>query len=152
MEPTIVEKGEMLLVGMVDYGGDIGALWEAFIESDKLVEHAVEGVGYEIHAYPADFEYGQPFYCFVGVEVTRLKDLPDVMFAKVLAPCAYAVFTHRLADGGYEGANEPIDAWMRTAPFERAHNFDMQVFGHRFKGPDDPESELDFYIPVRPKR
>ncbi len=151
MEPTIVEKGEMTLVGMVNYGGDIGALWRAFIANDKLVKHTVEGVGYELHAYEADFEYGKPFYCFVGVEVTQLEGLPDIMFAKVLPPCTYAVFTHRLADGGYGGANEPIDAWMRAAPYERAHAFDLQVFDHRFKGPDDPESELDFYIPVKAK-
>jgi AraC family transcriptional regulator len=152
MEPTIVDKGEMLLVGMVDYGGVIGTLWEAFIENDRLVKHVVEGNGYELHAYPPGFEYGDPFYCFVGVEVTDIQDMPDFMFAKVLPPGTYAVFTHRLADGGYEGANAPIDKWMRTGPYDRAHDFDLQVYGHRFKGPDNPESELDFYIPVKPKQ
>jgi AraC family transcriptional regulator len=87
----------------------------------------------------------------VGVEVTDVQDLPDFMFAKVVPPCTYAVFTHRLADGGYEGANAPIDAWMSAGEYERAHDFDLQVYDHRFKGPDNPESELDFYIPVKPK-
>ena len=150
MEPTIVEVGEKTLVGMVDFGGDIGALWDAFIANDKSVKNAVEGVGYELHAYPENFEYGEPYYVFVGVEVMEIQDLPDTMFAKVLPPCTYAVFTHRLADGGYEGANEPIDAWIRRAPYDRAHAHDMQVFDHRFKGPDNPESELDFYVPIKP--
>ena len=42
MGPKIVEKDKITLVGMVSYGGDIGALWEAFLANDHLIKHNVE--------------------------------------------------------------------------------------------------------------
>jgi AraC family transcriptional regulator len=149
MEPKIIEKDQITLVGMVSYGGDIGSLWDAFTASDHLIEHIVGEVGYELHAYPKGFSPGNPYHIMVGVEVSKVEVLPEIMFVKFLPVCEYAVFTHRLRDGGYAGVNEPIDYWLETGPYERAYDFDLQVYDARFKGPEDPDSELDFYIPVK---
>jgi predicted transcriptional regulator YdeE len=134
MEPKIVRKDPITLVGMVSYGGDIGRLWDAFTANDHLINHTVGEVGYELHAYSKHSSPGDHYH----------------MFVKILPACEYAVFTHRLADEGYEGANEPINNWLETGPYERAYYFDMQVYDARFKGPENPDSELDFYIPVKP--
>ena len=113
-------------------------------------KHVVPGVWYELHSYPEDWQCGQPFYLFVGVQVQRIEAMPDLALAKVLPPCHWAVFTHCLGNGGLEGANESMDAWLRAAPWDRAHAIDMQVFGEDFKGPDNPESKMEFWIPVKP--
>ena len=150
MEPKIVRKDPITLVGMVSYGGDIGRLWDAFTANDHLINHTFGEVGYELHAYSKHSSPGDPYHIFVGVEVEKIENLPEIMFVKILPACEYAVFTHRLADEGYEGANEPINNWLETGPYERAYYFDMQVYDARFKGPENPDSELDFYIPVKP--
>jgi AraC family transcriptional regulator len=152
MEPNIVQKDPITLAGMVSYGGDIGRLWEAFSANDHLIRHTVGEVGNELHAYSKDFSPGDPYPIFVGVEVSKIEALPEIMFVKILPGCEYAVFTHRLTDGGYAGLNETIEKWLETGPYERAYNFDLQVYDARFKGPEDPDSELDFYIPVKPRK
>ena len=85
----------------------------------------------------------------VGVKVSKIEVLPEIMFAKILPACEYAVFTHRFGDGGYAEANEPIDNWLESGAYQRAYAFDLQVYDARFKGPEDPDSVLDFYIPVK---
>jgi predicted transcriptional regulator YdeE len=149
MKPEIVKKDSFTLVGMVSYGGDIGTLWEAFTANDHLIEHTVGEVGYELHAYPKGFSADDPYHIMVGVEVSEIKVLPEIMFAKTLPACDYAVFAHRLGDGGYAGANEPIYHWLESGAYQRAYNFDLQVYDARFKGPEDPDSVLDFFIPVK---
>lgn len=127
MEAKIVRKEQISLVGMVSYGGDIGRLWEAFTANDHLITDTVGEVGYELHAYSKRSSPGDPYHIFVGVEVKNIDNLPEIMFVKILPACEYAVFTHRLAGGGYEGANETINHWLETGPYERAYDFDMQV-------------------------
>jgi AraC family transcriptional regulator len=151
MEPKIVRKDQIKLVGMASYGGDIGRLWDALTANNHLITHAVGEVGYELHAYSMCSSPGDPIHIFVGVEVKKIENLPEIMFVKILPACEYAVFTHSLADGGYQGANQLIDHWLETGLYERAYDFDLQVYDARFKGPGNPDSELDFYIPVKPR-
>ena len=61
----------------------------------------------------------------------------------------YAVFTHRIADGGYEGANKAMNAWLETGPYKMPKDLSVQRFEvSRFKGSTDPDSEIDFLLPV----
>ena len=152
MEAKIIRKDQLTLVGMASYGGDIGRLWDAFTANDHLITDMVGEVGYELHAFSKRSSPGDPIHIFVGVEVKKVENLPEIMFVKILPACEYAVFTHRLADGGYQGANQPIDHWLESKPYKRAYNFDLQVYDVRFKGPENPDSELDFYIPVKPSK
>ena len=153
MEPTVVEKNALLLVGMVSRAEmqDIGALWETFTERESLIQQVIPGVWYELHEYPKGHTWGDPFFLMVGVGVTRLEAMAETLFGKVLAPCHYAVFTHRLGDAGFAGANEPIEDWLTSSSYERSRDYDLQVFDDRFKGPEDAESVLEFWIPVRLK-
>jgi AraC family transcriptional regulator len=152
MKPKIVRKDQLTLVGIASYGGDIGRLWDAFTANDHLVKHVVGEVGYELHAFSKGSSPGDPIHIFVGVEVKKVENLPEIMFVKILPACEYAVFTHRLADGGYQGVNQPINHWLETGSYERAYDYDLQVYDARFKGPENPDSELDFYIPVKPRK
>ena len=153
VEPEIVERGQLLLVGRFAHAGyaDIGPLWEAFSAEEPQVPAAVPGAAYELHEYPPGYRCGDRFWLHIGLEVTHLEPLPPPMAAKLLPPQRYAVFTHRLADGGFEGANQPIADWFATATYEPAADYDLQVYDERFHGPDDPGSLVAFWVPVRPK-
>jgi RNA polymerase sigma-70 factor (ECF subfamily) len=152
---VIVEKKEMLLVGAVSYGGDIGQLWERFSPREKDIKHAVEGAWWELHVWPQGHQPGQPYYVMVGVEVTRLEGVPDDLFVKPLPAGRYAVFPHRPGLGkpnhGYDELNQRIDSWLDTGPYKIARTFSLQLYDARFKGMSDPESEQDLLIPVEPK-
>jgi hypothetical protein len=44
-----------------------------------------------------------------------------------------------------------MDAWLTTGPYELREQLSIQRYDSRFKGGDDPESEIDFLLPVVPK-
>jgi AraC family transcriptional regulator len=153
MEPRIVERGEILLVGLVEHAGygDIAATWQRFLEHDEPIPAAIDGHTFELHSYPDGHVCGAPFWLMVGVEAERLEPLPPALHAKLLPSRRYAVFTHRLADGGFEGANEPIEQWLAASGTQQDRSFDMQVFDQRFLGPHDPDSILEFWVPLAPQ-
>lgn len=146
MEPTIVTKGEMILVGLTSDRSDIHGLWMKYEEKDKAIAHKVEGTGYELHRFLKD-----SVQVTVGTEVTNADSVPEGLTVTRVPAGQYAVFTHRLANGGYEGLNPVMDKWLKTGPYEQADSFIIEVYGPRFKGGNQPDSEIDFLIPVRPR-
>lgn len=151
--PELIEKGEMLLVGVVSDipgGGDIHTLWQRFEAGAKAIQNTVEGRGYELQIYPEGHKAGEPFVCMAAVEVTALAPLPPDMFAKLLPPCRYAVFTHHCSEG-YDGVNQEIDRWLETSDYRAAANYALQVYDDRFRGMTDPTSEIDIMVPITPR-
>jgi len=151
--PELIEKGEMLLVGVVSDipgGGDIHSLWQRFEAGASAIENTVPGIGYELQIYPEGHKPGEPFVCMAAIEVTALAHLPPAMFAKLLPPCRCAVFTHRCSEG-YDRVNQEIDRWLETSDYRAAANYSLQVYDHRFHGMADPASEIDIIVPITPK-
>ena len=156
-----------MLAGMVFYGdpfagaegwsqeNEIGRLWgrfNRFWDDDQAdIRGVVNGnVGYELHVEPSEYPETKCFYVMVGVEISDLEGLPLELSAKVLPAGTYAVFTLR---GPEITANWP-DAiykdWLPQSGYEEAHKFTVERYdGERFKGVDDPESELEIWVPVR---
>ena len=154
MEPKIVEKPEMILVGIVGCGSgvrdiDIHGLWQRFEKQSKDIKHGVEGKGYEVHIE----EDAEPkmHFCLTGIEARKIEDIPTEMFVKVLPACTYALFTHQFKDGDYGQAFQTAYDWLNNSEYTNAYPFDIQCYDARFKGPNNPESELDIYIPIKSK-
>ncbi len=155
MKPELVKKPEMTLVGLVGCAAhvsqlDICGLWERFDGHSKDIRHQFEGRSYEIHIQ----EQTTPpmHFCLVGVEVRKIEDLPLELFAKVVPACEYAVFTHRFGDGGFGHAFKAVYDWLENSEYAPTYQFDIQCYDSRFKSPEDPESILEIWVPVRPRR
>jgi AraC family transcriptional regulator len=118
---------------------------------EKAIQHASLNIGYEVHIFPDTAEKLGKYHVMVGVEVEKFEDLPLETFGKIIPACTYAVFTHRLADGGYSGANERMDKWLKESKYELALPLSIQCFDERFKGGNQPDSQIDFYIPIKPR-
>jgi predicted transcriptional regulator YdeE len=151
LDPRIVDLPELTLVGIVQGAPDVGKLdiagmWERFGDSGQDIQGAVEGTAYELHIQTM----AEPcmHYCLVGVQVLEPGPVPEEMFTKVLPPCKYAVFTHRVVDG-YGVLYDRVTAWFAASEYEEAHPYDFQRYDSRFTSMDDPESVQDVYIPVR---
>lgn len=150
--PRIVERPDLILVGVVESGSDVSRmdfhdLWMRFQNESAHVEHQVEGAAYELHVQTE----AQPpmHFAMAGVEVTEIEDLPSEMFAKVLPAATYAVFTMRFVDG-FAVVYERIWAWLAESPYTSdPFGYDIQRYGPRFVSPEDPGSEVDIYVPVR---
>lgn len=146
MDPKIVARDEMILVGLTQDRSDIHGLWVNYAQQQEAISNKVDGAGYELHRFLED-----KTEVTVGTEVTQASGVPEGMTVTHVPAGQYAVFTHRLADGGYEGLNLVMENWLTTGPYEKSDNFLIEVYDERFKGGCQPDSEIDFWIPVKPR-
>jgi AraC family transcriptional regulator len=151
MEPHFVEKPEMILVGIVGCGSDVGqldihGLWQRFEAHSKDIKHQIEGKAYELHIEEETLP--QMHFCLAGVEVHKIEDMPIELFAKLIPPCRYAVFTHNFSDGGFGHAFKSVYNWLDESEYTAAYHFDIQCYDERFKGPDNPESVIEIFVPI----
>jgi AraC family transcriptional regulator len=158
MDPLIVEKPEILLVGIPYFGdpagGEFAQTWERFVEHEKAISNRVnpnEFFGLEF--YTADMQKSHRWYYLASVEVANLDEIPLPLVAKRLPACTYAVFT---VQGGLAKLGETFGyaygTWLPGSNYQVAHPFDFEFYEEdRFKGGEVADSELEIYIPVKPK-
>lgn len=170
MNPQIIEKDAIKLVGMVFYGdpfhkgegwtgqNEIGRLWQRFDsywEGHKELFQAVVNpdVGYEVHIGTEEYEETKAYYVMVGVEVRSFKGMPPVTFGKRLPASTYARFTLE-GDAITSNWSEAIyQQWLPASDYEEAYPFTIERYdAARFKGPGDPESELEILVPITLKK
>jgi AraC family transcriptional regulator len=154
LEPRIVERPELALAGVVAtapdvYQMDFHGLWQRFESAVPGIRHQVEGAAYELHVQ-TEIEPAMHF-AIAGVQVTTIEELPAEVFVKVIPASTYAVFTIKFVDG-FEKVYDRMWAWIETSPYTvDPFVYDIQRYGDRFTSPEDPESEVDIYVPVRLK-
>jgi AraC family transcriptional regulator len=169
MEPKIIDRGQILLVGFSYYGdpfatsagwteeNEIGRLWhrlETFLGKyrDRVKHIRDETVAYEVHVEHEETASKGYYEVFVGMEVERLDDMPIEMVSKELPATKYAVYTLSGDQIVSDWAKEVYDEWMPGSGYERAYGYGFQLYDARFKGLDRlDESELDVYVPIREK-
>lgn len=166
MQPIIVQKKEIILVGMSFYGdpfetsagwteeNQIGRLWQRLMaylsEYPDKIQHPVPvQASYEVHIYGSETMTKGLFEVFVGIQVEQLENVPVDLLVKILPETEYAVFTlqgEQISSDWHLDVNE----WIAAAGYQRAHPFSFQYYDERFKGLDQiSESQLDVYMPVK---
>ena len=86
------------------------------------------------------------------MEATGFDHTPEGMCTRVFPTQRYAVFTHK---GSLINLKATFDyiygTWVPKADYELAGTDDFEYYDDRFKGMDDPNSEVDIYIPIKEK-
>ena len=165
MEPVIIEKSLMILLGFSFFGNpfkfspgwteenEIGRLWQRFIgyytQHTTQIKHVkMAAVMLELHIEHAETTRTGEYELFVGVEVERLEDVPVEMTVKILPATTYAVFTLHSNEINADWSKR-IAGWMSAAGYQSAYPYSIQWYDERFKGMQHlDESVLDVYIPV----
>jgi predicted transcriptional regulator YdeE len=166
MQPVIVQKPEILLVGLSFYGdpfdtsgvwteeNHIGRTWQRLMNylarNSNAIEHRTpEDVSFEVHIYGEETSTKGLFEVFVGLPVERLEAVPVELLVKVLPATQYAVFTLE-GETIFSDWDMVIDRWLAEAGYERSHPYSVQYYDSRFIGIDQiADSKLDIYMPVR---
>jgi len=168
--PKIVEKRKISLVGIDFFGNPyekaggwseqnaIGELWKrfsAFSEKKKdSIKHLVSESCYELWI---DFEEekkeegAKNKYVFTGVEVAKIEDMPIELVARVLPETRYAVFTFKMQEIKSDWSKTGLiwSKWLPEQGLEPSFDYMIEYYDtERFKGMDNPESEIDFMIPI----
>ncbi|HYG59373.1 MAG TPA: AraC family transcriptional regulator [Symbiobacteriaceae bacterium] len=154
MEPRIVEQGPFTLIGMIYFGenqkGEIPQLWNDFIPRIDKIPDAQPGASYGFCFM--DDRSNPNFWYMASVPVAKIGDIPAEMVAKTVPAHTYAVFTHRGALAGLgETYAVAYKTWLPASGYELAASFDFELYDRRFNPADEANSELDIYLPIRPK-
>ncbi len=170
MTPRLIERGEMTIVGMVYYGdpfhaegvapeqNEVGRLWTRF---SAYWDHHREGfrhevdsrVGWELHIATQEYAETKAYYVMVGVEVSRIEDLPAPIFAKVLPGGTYAVFALRGAQMNTNWSDAIYQDWLPASDYEEALGCTLERYDQeRFRGWGEADSEVEIWVPVRARR
>jgi predicted transcriptional regulator YdeE len=135
-------------------GNEIGKLWDRFskifIDNAKTLSYiTVEpGIAYEAHIAYAG-ESNQEYHIFVGIETSEPVTYPIELFYKVMPRTKYAVFTAK----GSNMANQIetiYTEWLPNSSYVESYPMLIQKYDQkRFNSLDDPESEIDFMVPIK---
>ena len=173
LEPKIVQREDIILIGLEYYGplqgegwnenNSIGHLWNRWKKFKDEYGHLIgekivnPEIGYEVAAWnEEEYENTGQFYVFVGVEIKNIIEaLPLQLVARRLPGGACAEFTVK---------GEEIQKWedlfyhkwlpesgYRCAKFD-GYSYQIQAYENgRFKGINQDEiinSEIDIVVPL----
>jgi AraC family transcriptional regulator len=166
MEPTIVEKDRIILLGLNFFGdpftmagwteeNEIGRLWkrfEAYLtqNADRIKNVKDFQVGYEVWSADEETAAKGNFDIFVGLEIKDLADVPPDLLIKVLPATKYAVFTFEGKQITSDWPRMIYQEWLPDSGYQSAHQYNFQLYDERFKGLDKiEESAIDVYVPIK---
>ncbi len=167
MEPRIVQKERMLLVGL-DFFGDpfqlssgwteeneIGRLWARLIQymKEKELQIPLPEQMFEVHIEHFDTRVKGHFEVFVGFEIEKADLAPVDLVLKVLPANTFAIYTLKGKEISSDWETLLVQEWLSKSGYEIADPFNYQLYDERFKGMDRlHESEIDLYIPICKKK
>ena len=167
MEPSIIDKGQIMLLGFSFFGdpfrfsggwseeNEIGRLWNRFMayygQHGARMKHVTSDQAmYEVHIQHQETETTGEYEVFVGLEVEALENVPVEMTVKILPAVSYAVFTLRGEQITSDWHKMIYQDWMAGSGYQSAHDYGFQRYDQRFKGLDRiQDSVLDVYVPVK---
>jgi predicted transcriptional regulator YdeE len=167
MEPTMIERGQLMLVGFSFFGdpfaasggwteeNEIGRLWSRFgaylAQHGERIKHRPDPeASYEVHITHEETATKGHFEIFVGVQVAQLEDVPVELSVKILPPTQYAVFTLKGKQIVSDWPRVIYHEWLPSSVYQEAHPYMFEFYDQRFKGLNDLEgSAIDVYVPVK---
>jgi AraC family transcriptional regulator len=165
MEPKITEKMKITLAG-IDFYGDpfgeaggwtaqspLGQLWNMFEgifqKRKDAIKHMVSESGYEVWIDFEGEDDTKNHYVFLGVEVEKAEDLPLELVTRTLPETRYAVYTLKGEEFKMDWSSHLLDR-VKEAGLEQSYTYISEYYNDkRFRGMEDPDSELDIYVPIK---
>jgi AraC family transcriptional regulator len=167
MEVSILEEKSFRLLGCVFYGdpfhsaeewsieNEVGKLWQRFgalTYKYNLLMNKISldtNIAWELHLEPEEFKETKNYYLMVAMEISSIDEIPLEMFINILPKTTYAVFTSTMANK-FETGGYVYKEWMPRNGYEQGYPYVLQMYDRRrYKGLDDPKSEIDWYIPIK---
>lgn len=168
IEHKILQEKSFMFIGCVFYGdpfhsakewtieNEIGKLWERYGELLRknwrsLSKHFINpNISYELHIEPEEYIETKNYYVFTGTEIKEYEEVPLEFFIKKLPTTDYLMFTAKAID--FDKGEYYFKKWLPQSEYEQAYPYIIQAYDiTRFKGLEDNESEIDWYIPIKSK-
>lgn len=159
MEPRIETLNEKLFVGknitMSLANNKTRALWQSFMPDRNRIINNIGHELYSIEIYPPSyfdkFDVHTELQKWAVVEVTDFDSVPDAMNTVRVPAGLYAVFIHKgTASSGPKTYEYILTSWLPNSDYVLEARPHFAVMGEKYKG-DDPDSQEEFWIPVKPR-
>lgn len=152
MDPVFAEKKSFQVIGIEMHSSEndqFGILWYRFIPRIKEIETRVNpGFLYGV-IEPSGTE--RDYHYIACAEVSGQGNIPADMVYKFFPASSYAVFTHK---GSLDKLTDTYQyiygAWFPKSGKVRTNGPEFEMYGEKFSGPMDEDSEFDIYIPILP--
>lgn len=158
IQPRIENSPEWKLVGkkltMSFANYKVGELWQGFMQKRHEIANALNTDAISMVVYkPTHFEHFSPtneFEKWAAVAVEDFVNVPNHMETFVLKSGLYAVFEYKGLNTDPSIFHYIFGTWLPNSEYlldDRPH---FEVLGQKYKN-NDPHSEEEIWIPIRPK-
>jgi AraC family transcriptional regulator len=153
-EYKIVSLNRIMLVGIVirvnyDSLSAITEMWHEFLTETDTIPAIIKPERHYQLLFWSDKYDCDNFYCMAGVEVKNLDDVPIYLTAKIIPPAKYIKFIHRGFSNTVGLTYKYIyETWLPQSDYRLSIPYDFELYGEKYKGPDNINSESEIYIPV----
>lgn len=153
---TLPEKkliGKRLKMTLAD--NKTGELWRNFMPRRKEIKNITSDL-ISMQVYDPmldfkDFNLNTPFEKWAAMEVAGFDTIPAEMEPFTLVGGLYAVFLHKgPASAGAKTFQYIFGTWLPSSQYLLDNRPHFELLGAKYKN-DDPDSEEEFWIPVKQK-
>jgi len=130
-------------------------LWRNFMPRRVEIKTSIGADLYSVEVYPPffweEFSPEKEFEKWAAIEVTNFNGTPDQMMNLTVPYGLYAVFVHKgPASTGPKTYEYIFKSWLPNSNFTLDNRPHFALMGEKYKN-NDPESEEEIWIPVKPK-
>jgi len=131
-------------------------LWKSFMTRRKEITNNKTTDLFSMQIYDKHFDFKninqyEEFDKWATVEVTDFDTIPDEMESYTLTGGLYAVFIHKgAASTGPKTFNYIFGTWLPDSDYILDNRPHFEILGQKYIH-EDPDSEEEIWIPVKPK-
>jgi AraC family transcriptional regulator len=161
MIPTIRIEPKRKLIGqrisMTMANNRTFELWKGFMPRRREIRNnlSAELISMQVYNQSYDFkknDFYAEFEKWAAIEVTDFEVVPEGMETFLLEGGLYAVFIHKgAASTGPKTFQYIFGIWLPQSDYELDDRPHYEILGEKYKN-DDPDSEEEILIPIRPKK
>ena len=132
-------------------------LWKSFMERRKEIKNNLGSELYSLQVYDNSLDFNNfnqetVFEKWALIEVADFNTIPIEMERYILPGGLYAVFLHMgAANKGYKTFQYIFGTWLPNSMYTLDNRPHFEILGEKYKN-EDPNSEEEIWIPIKPKR
>ena len=157
MKPRIETLGEKKLVGKrlaMSLAEDrTSELWRGVMPRLNEIENRINNDKISMQIYPPDFDPGdftRKFEKWAAVEVANFDSVPEGFEIFTLSGGDYAVFDYKGSSNDRRIFRYIFTEWLPHSDHTLDDRPHFEILGEKYRN-NDPESEEEIWIPVKPK-
>ncbi|MFT5824301.1 MAG: AraC family transcriptional regulator [Crocinitomix sp.] len=159
MKAEIIEFDKLTLVGLkisTSLSEDnTFKLWNTFMKRRTEIKNRIDDKYYSVQKYPNDIDMDSftPITVFdkwAAVTVSKVIDIPEGMEVIYIDAGKFAKFQHfGTASDFFRTSQYIYGTWLPSSGYELRNAHHFEIMEANYKGPNDPNSEEDVFIPLK---